>query len=345
MSDQLDLFGNEASGSRTDAEREESLVLELRTGAERLAEQGVYIGTSSWKYPGWCGLLYRASRYERRGRFAEARFNRECLSEYAEVFKSVCVDGAYYQFPSEQYLTGLAEQVPSDFRFSFKVTDEITLKRYPNIQRMGDRAGRENSEFLNAERFSRQFLGPLEAIRDLTGLLIFEFSRFSPADFRHQHEFLDSLDRFLGKLPKGWDYGVEIRNEEYLNVDYLAVLKRNQVGHVYNSWEAMPGVDRQIALVGDQLHDLHAGVRLLLKPGRSYRQAVDRFAPYRRVQEVSESARDAGARLIESALLKKRRLYLYGNNRLEGCSPRTLAAILQRLQGTNGRATNDAKTA
>ncbi len=29
-----------------------------------LAAQGVYIGTSSWKYPGWCGTLYDPARYE-----------------------------------------------------------------------------------------------------------------------------------------------------------------------------------------------------------------------------------------------------------------------------------------
>ena len=332
MSDQLDLFSSETPAAPTGGERDERLIDDLTKGAKRLAGQGVLIGTSSWKYPGWCGLLYRRSLYEWRGRFAESRFNRDCLSEYAEVFKSVCVDGAYYQFPSEEYLEGLSRQVPADFRFSFKVTDEITLKRYPNIQRMGARAGLDNSDFLNAEIFTRRFLRPLERIREQTGLLIFEFSRFSADDFRHQHEFLDRLDRFLGELPFGWDYGVEIRNDEYLNNDYLAVLHRHKVGHVYNSWEAMPGIDRQLDLVGDRLKDVHTGARLLLKPGRSYRQAVDRFAPYRQVGEACESVRAAGARLITQALRDGRRLYLYGNNRLEGCSPRTLAAILQQLE-------------
>jgi hypothetical protein len=27
-----------------------------------LADQGVFIGTSSWKYPGWCGLIYDEQR-------------------------------------------------------------------------------------------------------------------------------------------------------------------------------------------------------------------------------------------------------------------------------------------
>jgi hypothetical protein len=38
---------------------------ELADQAASLAAQGVYIGTSSWKYPGWCGMLYNRGRYGR----------------------------------------------------------------------------------------------------------------------------------------------------------------------------------------------------------------------------------------------------------------------------------------
>src|SRR5271166_7011903 len=95
---------------------------QLKQQAAELAAQGVYIGTSSWKYPGWCGMLYDRARYEYRGKFAETRFKRDCLGEYAEVFKTVCVDAAYYTFPGDKYLQGLISRVPPDFRFSFKVT-------------------------------------------------------------------------------------------------------------------------------------------------------------------------------------------------------------------------------
>jgi uncharacterized protein YecE (DUF72 family) len=75
---------------------------ELAERTANLAVQGVFIGTSSWKYSGWCGLLYDRTRYEDRGKFAETRFKRECLREYAEVFKTVCVDAGCYTFPSQQ---------------------------------------------------------------------------------------------------------------------------------------------------------------------------------------------------------------------------------------------------
>src|SRR5690349_15253388 len=85
---------------------------DLAQEAAALAAYGVYIGTSSWKYAGWCGMLYNAARYEYRGKFAETRFKRDCLAEYAEVFKTVCVDAAYYTFPSKTYLEGMVNQTP-----------------------------------------------------------------------------------------------------------------------------------------------------------------------------------------------------------------------------------------
>jgi hypothetical protein len=56
---------------------------QLKQQAAELAAQGVFMGTSSWKYPGWCGMLYDRGRYEYRGKFAETRFKRDCLAEYA----------------------------------------------------------------------------------------------------------------------------------------------------------------------------------------------------------------------------------------------------------------------
>jgi hypothetical protein len=94
---------------------------ELADQAASLAVQGVHIGTSSWKYPGWCGMLYDRARYEYRGKFAETQFKRDCLAEYAEVFKTVCVDAAYYTFPSQQHLEGMVTQAPDDFLFGLKI--------------------------------------------------------------------------------------------------------------------------------------------------------------------------------------------------------------------------------
>ena len=56
----------------------------IKQRAAELAAKGVFIGTSSWKYEGWFGQLYNPARYEYRGKVAKTRFQRDCLSEYAE---------------------------------------------------------------------------------------------------------------------------------------------------------------------------------------------------------------------------------------------------------------------
>ncbi len=153
-----------------------------------LADDGVFIGTSSWKYEGWLNQLYTPARYEYRGKVAKTRFERDCLSEYAEIFRTVSVDAAYYTFPSEKYLMGLADQAPEDFRFGFKVTDAITIKKFPNMPRFGAKAGQSNPNFLNTELFESAFLKPCESIRSKVGVLMFEFSRFWQSDYAHGRE-------------------------------------------------------------------------------------------------------------------------------------------------------------
>ncbi len=294
-----------------------------------LAARGIYLGTSSWKYPGWRGQLYTDDAYTYRGRFSETRFERQCLTEYARVFKTVCVDAAYYKFPDHRYLGGLVDQVPADFRFAFKVTDEITVRKFPNLPRFGPRAGQPNPNFLNAELFTAAFLKPCEPFRTSVGLLIFEFSRFYPTDFARGRDFVEALDGFLARLPPGWPYGVEIRNRNFLQPEYFAVLARNAVTHVFNSWEAMPPVLGQMALPGSRTTPDRLAARFLLRPGRAYEEAVARFSPYHRIQDPYPEGRAAGAELLRESLREDRRgAFLYVNNRFEGNALQTIVAML-----------------
>jgi uncharacterized protein YecE (DUF72 family) len=307
------------------------IMLELTSAISNLARDGVLIGTSSWKYPGWLGQLYSPQRYQTRGKFSEAKFERSCLAEYAETFSTVCVDAGYYAFPREDYLAGLAEQVPEHFRFGFKVTDEITIKRFPNLPRFGPRAGQVNEHFLNAELFARAFLTPCETIREKVGVLIFEFSHFHERDFARGRDFLPLLDGFLAALPRGWQYAVECRNKTFLHPEYFAVLRAHGVAHCFNAWERMPPVSAQMALPESRTADFLAG-RFLLTAGRKYEAAVSAFSPYTETRAPDPDARDAARRLILEARRKLRQAsYFFINNRLEGNALNTIAAITADL--------------
>jgi len=308
-------------------------VTALREALAALAERNVYVGTSSWKYPGWTGQLYDEQRYLYRGKFAESRFERDCLEEYAQVFRTVCVDAGYYKFPSPEYIAGLCAQVPDGFRFCFKVTDEITARTFPRLERHGNRAGQRNPHFLDAELFRAAFLASCERHREKIGVLIFEFSHFHPRDFERGRDFVDQLDAFLAQLPTEWQYGVEVRNRTLLHPDYFAMLARHRVAHVMNHWSRMPPVGEQWTMPGVLSAGDFTAARFLLKPGRTYEQAVESFSPYNMTKEVNTEARDAAGSIIRARIAaaestRVRPSYLLVNNRLEGSALNTIRAIL-----------------
>lgn len=124
----------------------------MKQKAAALAAKGVYVGTSSWKYEGWLDQLYTPGRYETRGKVSNKKFEANCLTEYAEVFKTVCVDATYYVFPRPDNLQKLADAVPDDFRFGFKVTDTITIKKCPSRPRFGANAGKPSPGYGSVSR-------------------------------------------------------------------------------------------------------------------------------------------------------------------------------------------------
>jgi uncharacterized protein YecE (DUF72 family) len=159
---------------------------------------------------------------------------------------------------------------------------------------------------------------------------MFEFSRFWPSDYQHGRDFVADLDAFLGRLPKGWPYAIELRNQHWLQGEYFDCLARNGITHVFNSWDAMPPVGEQMALPGSRTNPKLAAARFLLKPGRKYEEAVKTFQPYDKVQEENPDARAAGKALVieGKAAGPARKTFIYVNNRLEGNALGTIAAMI-----------------
>jgi uncharacterized protein YecE (DUF72 family) len=292
-----------------------------------LASQNIYIGGSSWKYDGWLGQIYRRERYLSRGKFSRKAFEAECLKEYAETFPTVCGDFAFYQFPAEEFWRKLFLQTPANFRFAFKVPEQITCKVFPAHARYGPQAGHENEAFLDVHMLQEMFLRPLLPYREKTAVLIFEFGTFGRRSFAELPEFLDRLDPFLASLPPEFRYAVEIRNPEFLEKDYFACLRSRRVAHVYNAWSKMPELKHQIAIPDSATADFLV-CRALLRRGRVYEDAVATFSPYTEVQDPNPEARDSMRVLIGRARENKEFLFLFVNNRLEGNAPMTILSLV-----------------
>ena len=96
----------------------------------------------------------------------------------------------------------------------------------------------------------------------------------------------------------------------------------------------MPPVPEQMARPGSRPNPELVAARFLLKPGRGFEEAVQKFQPYDKIREEYPEARAAAKALIaegrqEGKAAKKRRTFVYINNRLEGNSLATIQALTE----------------
>jgi uncharacterized protein YecE (DUF72 family) len=297
----------------------EALARRLRA----LAERGIFIGTSSWKYDGWIGQIYTRERYLARGKFSQKHFEAECLAEFAETFPIVCGDFSFYQFPTPEFWKKLFTSAPPSLQFALKVPEEVTAEVFPRHPRYGARAGRTNESYLNADAFRALFLEPLGPYRSQVACLIFEFG----ARRATAQEFVSKLVPFLETIPDTFRYAVEVRNREYLVDRYFDALREHQAAHVFNAWTKMPPLDEQIAIPGAFTANFTV-VRAQLRAGRTYETAVAQFAPYNRIQDENPEGRKALRDVIERMQQERRLAYIFVNNRFEGNSPETIRAVV-----------------
>lgn len=322
--DQLSLFDIDDEGPP----EARSLAPKLKA----LAEQGLYFGTSSWKYEGWLGAIYSESRYQTRGKFSKKKFQDECLREYARTFPVVGGDFSFYQFPSAEYWRKLFDESPDSLLFGLKVTEDVTVPRWPSHARYGTRAGTTNENFLSSKVFKDLFARPLWRHRERVAVLMFEFGTIAKSVISGPGEFTDRLGAFLAELPPGFRYAVEIRNAEYLGPEYFSVLRDHNVAHVFNAWTRMPELLEQVDAPGALTADFNVA-RALLKRGTPYGDAVKKFSPYKELMEPSPSVREGLFQIAERTRETNRPAFVFVNNRLEGHAPGTIEAVADRLLG------------
>ncbi len=300
---------------------------ELKASIRRLADRGVFFGTSSWRYEGWLGQFYTPERYFTRGRFSKTKFHDECLQEYAEVFPVVGGDFTFYAAPTPEFWKKTFDQAPRQLKWSLKAPEDFTRKRFPTHPRYGPRAGLMNPGFLDPAAFEAIFLDPLGMYADRISAIILEFGAFSKEEYPTSQAFADDLNAFLAKLPRSVAYSVEIRNPDFLCPEYFEVLRANGAAHVFNSWSRMPSIFDQIEMPAAFTAPFSL-TRALLRPGRTYEQAVSKFSPYSEIRDPYEEGREALRVIVERSIERKRTAYIHVNNRFEGNAIETIRATV-----------------
>jgi hypothetical protein len=93
----------------------------------------------------------------------------------------------------------------------------------------------------------------------------------------------------------------------------------------------MPPVGERMAPPGSRISPDLVAARVLLKPGRKYEQAVKASEPHDSTEEENPEARAAGRALVAGgkAAGRKRRTFVFVNNRPEGKAISTIRAMIE----------------
>jgi uncharacterized protein YecE (DUF72 family) len=325
--DQLGLFGATAE----EPVRIESVVEESdRELASRVPEL-VRLGSSSWTFAGWAGLVYA-------GKHTERTLAAHGLRAYAEnpLYRTVGIDRSYYDALTEENLTSYAAQLPPGFLAVSKVPRELTSAVFAEHPSMGALAGKRNESFLDPAKMLDTVIARYErAFAAHAGPFVFELApaprgAVPPADY-----VVGAIDRLLRALPRSFSYAFEIRNRDHLTPAYFDVLREHGAGHVLNYWTRMPTVGEQLDMPG-VLTAPFVVTRLMLPPGARYEENKESFAPFDRIVKAQPQMRADVVRLARTCVEAGKKLFVIVSNKAEGSSPWTIRALAESVGAGRG---------
>ncbi|WP_322085945.1 DUF72 domain-containing protein [Burkholderia sp. BCC1999] len=303
----------------------------------------VRLGTSSWYFPGWNGIVYD-------GDFAQTKLSREGLEAYGAhpLLKSVSLDRSFYGPLSVADYLRYAQQVPDDFRFVVKapasVTDAVIRGR------RGEPSG-PNATFLDAQLATREFVQPcLEGLGRKAGVLVFQFSPLPDPLLAEPAALIDRLTAFFAALPPlapdadGTRYAIEIRDASLLTPRFIRALAALGVRYCVGLHARMPDPLRQAAalalLDGDAPGPLI--VRWSLHGGFKYEQAKAKYEPFDKLVDEDPATRSALAELAARYALAGQPVIITINNKAEGSAPLSCIALAREIAAACAQWRNEA---
>lgn len=277
----------------------------------------IRIGTCSWKYDSWRGIIYSD----------EQKIN--YLKEYAAHFNTVEIDQWFWSLrkegkvtlPKPQDAAAYKLSVPEQFRFTIKVPNSITLTHF--YSKSKKEPLRPNPHFLSNELFNR-FLFTLDPLKENIGCLMFQFEYLNKKKMPSQDEFQERLKLFFNNCTGKFNYAVEIRNPNYLNDKYAKFLAVQNLGYVYLQGYYMPNVYD----VYEKLNRCDFTNSIIRLHGPDRKGIEEKSGG--NWNRIIESKDDELNRIIEMALKISKGgndIYINVNNHYEGSAPLTINKI------------------
>ena len=283
------------------------------------------IGTCSWRFPSWHGLVYSAPK------------GINYLEEYAEQYDTVEIDRWFWSLFGEDSI-GLPDPadveryrsaVPEDFVFTVKAPNSITLTHFYRKQKTEPM--KENPHFLSPSLLGT-FLALLDPLGATLGPVMLQFGYLNKKMVDSQEAFQEHLQAFSQQMPGGYQYGVEVRNARYLNRSYFTFLSRNKLSPVLLQGYWMPPISDIYADWSDLIAQHEAIVIRLLGPDR---KGIEKETGKRwdRIVAPRDDELRAIVDVTEDLLAQGVNVYLNVNNHYEGSAPLTIERIRALLGG------------
>ncbi len=292
------------------------------------------LGTSSWAYPGWTGLVWNRE-------YSEAALARYGLAAYAKhpLLRTVSLDRGFYRPLAAAQFAAYAEQVPDDFRFVVKAPNTVTDAM------LRDNAGhgtQPNADFLDAGLAQRSFVAPvLEGLKHKLGAVVFQISPLPGDWLARMPELIGRLHALLRALPDlraaapEAVVAVEVRDREWLTPHFTQALRDAGATYCMALHARMPRIVEQLPI----LRALWPGplvCRWNLNPlhgAFGYEDARRQYEPFDRMVDPDPQTRATLARVVAGTVGGGQNAYVTLSNKAEGSAPLSVLELARAIRG------------
>lgn len=304
----------------------------LQTLAGSLPRQ-LRLGTSSWAYPGWDGLVWD-------GPHAETMLSRKGLPAYAQhpLLRTVSLDRAFYRPLTATQYAAYAAQVPEDFRFVVKAASLVTDA---TVRSENGRPVQANPAFLDPTLAVQEVAAPLiEGLAGKTGVLVFQLSPLPLQWLGDLPSFFERLRAMLRALPDlrsaapGSIVAVEVRDPVLVCPALAEVLRDCGATYCLGLHARLPPIEAQLPLLRAlwpgplvcrwNLHRRHGPY--------GYAEAERLYAPYDRLHDPDEPTRNALAQVIAGTTGAGQDAFVTVSNTAEGSAPMSVRALAEAVR-------------
>ncbi len=291
------------------------------------------LGTSSWHFPGWAGLVWY-------GEYEQSMLSKHGLAAYAQhpLLRSVSIDRSFYRPLSASQFAVYAAQVPDDFRFVVKAP---SLVADAMLRGEDGRGMQPNPAFLDPRLAALEFVQPaLDGLGHKVGALVFQLSPLPgpmlaglPDIFTRLRAMLSALPALHPVAPDGV-IAVEVRNPEFLTPAFVEVLRETGATYCLGVHPKLPPIAGQLPI----LRALWPGPMVCrwnlnrLHGAYGYEAAKGLYEPFNRLVDPDPETREALARVIVGTTRAGHNAFVTMNNKAEGSAPLSVLALAEEVR-------------